>query len=70
MKTRAPTSNARLATYTSLAADEIRLRYQQTDGQDAGQMADVFYSADQYAERQARHGLLVYPNPLEAEQLA
>jgi len=59
-----------VATCTSLAADEIRLRYQQTAGQDAGRMADVFYAAAQYAQRQARHGLLVYPNPVQAEQLA
>lgn len=69
MKTRTPTSNARAATYTSLAADEIRLRYQQTDGKDAGQMADVFYAVDQYTQRQAQHGLLGYPNPVQAEQV-
>jgi len=59
-------SHPRTAHFSSAAADEVHLRYIQEGGQHDGKKAEAFYSPDEYAQRQQRHGEATYPKPQPA----
>jgi hypothetical protein len=55
----------RTATNTTLDGSEVHLPFTQIGGKDEGRRADTFYSATEYQQRQALHGLGTYPAPAQ-----